>query len=207
MSVEARRVYEARTSAHQEVMGAIEALKRAQTRNLRQIAALDQRIAAATGDLADGLKQERTRLAVQGQSQAAELEARNAEYHDLPRAPLEFMPVKIEVAVTESESEQKSKLALADLLGKNGNAVGSAVGSAASSLLSKSVQTGDLKIEPEPADSADVLKRTRAQYFDALVELQSAAPGAAHQASQVKYDTAKDEYNQARHSIGLEPIK
>jgi hypothetical protein len=98
-------------------------------------------------------------------------------------------------------------LALADLLGKNGNAVGSAVGSAASSLLSKSVQTGDLKIEPEPADSADALKRTRAQYFDALVELHAAAPGAAHQTSQVKYDAAKDEYNQTRHSIGLEPIK
>jgi hypothetical protein len=207
MSVEARRVYEARTSAHQEVMGAIEALKRAQIRNQRQIAALDQRIAAATGDIAEGLKQERTRLAVQNQSQEAELEARNAEYQDLPRAPLEFMPVKIEVAVTESESEQKAKLALADIIGKNGDMVASAVGSAASGLLSKSVQNGDLKVEPEPANSADALQRTRAQYFDAMIALQMAAPGTARQTSQRGLDAAKDEYNQTRRSVGLEPIK
>jgi hypothetical protein len=206
MSVEARRVYEARTSAHQEVMGTIEALKRAQTRNLRQLAALDQRITAATGDVAEGLKQERTRLAVQSQSQEAELEARNAEYQDLPRTPLEFMPVKIEVAVTESESEQKAKLALADIIGKNSTMVASAVGSAASGLLSKSVQTSDLKFEPDPADSAGAWQQARAKYFDALVELQAASPGTAHQMSQTKLDAAKDEYNQTRRSIGLEPI-
>jgi hypothetical protein len=207
MSVEARRVYEARTSAHQEVRGAIDALERALTRDQRQLAALDQRIATATGDVADGLKQERTRLAVQSQSQEAELEARKAEYQDLPRAPLEFMPVKIEVAVTESESEKKARLALADIIGKNSGVVGSAVGSAATGLLSKSVPAGDLKIEPEPANSADALQRARAQYFDALVELQTAAPGTARQTSQLKLDAAKDEYNQTRRSIGLEPVK
>jgi hypothetical protein len=111
------------------------------------------------------------------------------------------------VAVTESESEQKAKLALADIIGKNGDMVASAVGSAASGLLSKSVQNGDLKIEPEPANSADALQRTRAQYFDALVALQMAAPGTARQTSQRSLDAAKDEYNQNRRSIGLEPIK
>ena len=40
-------------------------------------------------------------------TQAAELDARKAEYQDLPLAPLEFMPVTIEVAVTETESEKK----------------------------------------------------------------------------------------------------
>jgi hypothetical protein len=125
----------------------------------------------------------------------------------LPRTPLEFMPVKIEVAVTESESEQKAKLALADIIGKNSTVVASAVGSAASGLLSKAVQTGDLNIEPEPADSEGALQHARAQYFDALLELQSAAPGTAHQTSQSKLDAAKDEYNQTRRSIGLESIK
>lgn len=205
MSPEARRVYEARTGAHQEVMGAIEALQRAQTRSQRQLAALDQRIAAATGDVADGLKQERTRLTVQSQSQGAELEARKAEYQDLPRTPLEFMPVKIEVAVTETESEKTARLALADIIGKNGSVVGSAVGSAATSLLSKSVQAGDLKLEPEERSASD-LQQARARYFDALVELQAAAPGTEHQTSQLKLDAAKSDYNQTRRSIGLEPI-
>jgi hypothetical protein len=206
LSPEGRRIYEARTSAHQEVMGAIEALERAQTRNRRQLAALDQRIAAATGDVADGLKQERTRLSVQSESQGAELDARKAEYQDLPRTPLEFMPVKIEVAVTETESEKKARLALADMIGKNGSVVGSAVGSATTGLLSKSVQAGDLKLEPEE-DSAAALKRTRALYFDALVDLQAAAPGTARQTSQLKLDAAKSDYNQTRRSIGLEPIQ
>ena len=206
MSPEARRVYEAQTGAHQEVMGAIEALQRAQTRNQRQLAALDQRIAAATGDVADGLKQERTRLTVQSQSQGAELEARKAEYQDLPRTPLEFMPVKIEVAVTETESEKTARLALADIIGKNGSVVGSAVGSAATNLLSKSVQAGDLKLEPEESSASD-LQQARARYFDALVELEAAAPGTERQTSQRKLDAAKSDYNQTRRSIGLEPIK
>ena len=53
------------------------------------------------------------------------------------------MPVKIEVAVTESESEQKAKLALADIVGNNGDLVASTVGNAASGLLSKSAQTSE----------------------------------------------------------------
>jgi hypothetical protein len=98
-------------------------------------------------------------------------------------------------------------LALADIIGKNGNVVASAVGSAASGLLSKSVQTGDLKIEPDSADFAGTLQHARAQYFDALVEFQAAPPGTAHQTSQIKLDAARDEYNQTRRSIGLEPIQ
>ena len=42
-------VYEEKTKVHQEVMGEIEALKRALTRNQRVLAGLDQRIASATG--------------------------------------------------------------------------------------------------------------------------------------------------------------
>src|SRR5260221_4186718 len=132
MSVEARRVYEARTSAHQEVMGAIQALQRALTRTQRQIAALDLRIAAATGDVAEGLKLEHTRLTVQSQSQGAELEARNAEYQDLPRTPLEFMPVKIEVAVSPSGGQQKGEFGWADNLRQKGKLGGADLGHPAS---------------------------------------------------------------------------
>jgi len=102
MSAEARRIYEARTSTHQEVMGAHRG--RSIGRSSATDASWPRWISASPprpGDVADGLKQERTRLAVQSQSQGAELEARRAEYQDLPRTPLEFMPVKIEVAVTE----------------------------------------------------------------------------------------------------------
>ena len=87
LSIEARRSYDDKTKIHQEVMGEIEALNRAQTRSRRMLAGLDQRIAAAEPATADGLKQERTRIAVQVETQGAELDARNAEYQDLPRTP------------------------------------------------------------------------------------------------------------------------
>lgn len=206
MSVEARRSYEARTKVHQEVNGEVEALKRALTRNQRLIASLDQRIATAAPDVADGLKQERLRITVQTQSQAAELEARNAEYQDLPRVPMEFMPVTIEVAVTETESEKKARLALADIIGKNSNAVASAVGGAATSLLSKSVDAADVKIESGAADAADDLDRARDLYFDALVDAQTRAPGPARDEARRELVAARERYNKARLSSGLELI-
>ena len=207
LSVEARRVYEAKTKVHQEVMGEIEALKRALTRNQRILASLDQRIAAAGADMVDALKQERMRVEVQKQTQGAELEARNSEYQDLPHASLEFMPVSIEVAVTETESEKKARLALAEIIGKNSGVVGSAVGSAATGLISKSVAAADLKTEPDAADSAGDLETARARYYDALVEVESSASGKTSADSQRNLAMMKDKYNEARHLQGLEPIK
>jgi hypothetical protein len=207
LSTEARRVYDAKTKVHQEVMGEIEALNRALTRNRRILASLDQRIAAADADTVDGLKQERTRIAVQNQAQAAELDARKAEYQDLPHATLEFMPVTIEVAVTETESEKKARLALADIIGKNGDVLGSAVGNAATGLISKSAAAADLKIEPDAADSASELERSRDLYYDAWVAAESSAPGKTSADSQRTLALMKDKYNEARHLQGLEPIK
>ena len=207
MSIEARRIYEEKTKVQQETMGEIEALTRAQVRNRRVLAALDQRIAAAGTETAGGLKQERTRIAVQTETLGAELEARKAEYQDLPRAPLEFMPVTIEVAVTETESEKKAQLALADIIGKNGGLVGSVVASAASGLISKSAAVSDIKTEPDSADSANELQSARIHYFDALVEVESNSPGSASAESRRNLALMKDKYNEARRSQGLEQIK
>jgi hypothetical protein len=125
----------------------------------------------------------------------------------LPHAPLEFMPVTIELAVTETESEKKARLALAEIIGKNSDLVGSAVGTAATGLISKSVSIADLKTEPDAADSAGELERMRALYFDALVEAESSASGKAGADSQRNLAMMKDHYNEARRSQGLEPIQ
>jgi hypothetical protein len=204
LSIEARRVYEEKTRVHQEVMGEIEALTRAQTRNRRMLAGLGQRIAAADAETIDGLKQERTRIAVQTETLGAELDARNAEYRDLPRTPLEFMPVTIEVAVTETESEKKAQLALADIIGKNSDLVGSAVGTAATGLISKSVSSNDIKLESDSVDSTSALEKARAGYFDALIDAQSNPAGAD---SRRNLAQMKDKYNEARRSQGLEQVK
>lgn len=207
LTVEARLAYEEKTKVHQDVAGEIEALKRAMTRNQRLLAGLDRRMAAAVDPaIADGLKAERTRVAVQIQAQGAELDARNAEYQDLPRTPLEFMPVTIEVGVTETESEKKSQLALAQIIGGNSDLVASTVGNAATALLSKSVQAGDLVTGPETLNPAEDLKRARASYYDALVEARAAAAGSAGEEARRKLAAAKDKYNAARRSLGLEQI-
>jgi hypothetical protein len=206
--VEARRAYEDKTRIHQDVAGEIEALKRALTRNQRLLTGLDKRIAAADGDVAEGLRAERTKTAVQIQAQGAELDARNAEYQDLPRTSLEFMPVTIEVGVTETESEKKAKLALAEIIGGNSDLVASAVGTDVTNFVSKSVQAGDIVTEPEAANPAAELERARARYYDALIEAQTAAGSGGEDSASVrrKLATAKDKYNEARRSLGLEQI-
>ncbi len=142
---------------------------------------------------------ERTRIAVQIQTQEAELDARKAEYQDLPRTPMEFMPVTIEVAVTETESEKKARLALADIIGQNSDLVGSAVGG----LFSKSVAPDDIKTD---ADSGNDLESTRAAYYDALVEVESGS-GRDSADARRNLDLMKDRYNEARRLQGLERIK
>jgi hypothetical protein len=199
LSIEARRIYDEKTKNHQEVMGQIDALKRAQTRNQRVLDSMDQRIATAGPETAEGMKQERARIAVQGQTQGAELDALKAEYQDLPRTPLEFMPVTIEVAVTETETEKKAQLAMAEIIGKNSDVVGSAVGNSASGMLSRSL--------PPRADSGGELDIARALYYDALVAAKSGTSGDAGAQAQRNLEITKEKYNEARRSQGLEQIK
>jgi len=206
LSVEARRNFDEKTKVHQQVTGEIEALQRALTRNQRILAGLDQRIAKAGSEIVDGLKQERTRIAVQNQAQSAELDAQRAEYQDLPREPLEFMPVTIEVAVTETESEKKAQVALAELVGGNSDLVASAVGNAATGLISKSANLNDIKIEPDPAELAGTLEHARAGYYDALVAAQS-GPASSKRDLDRNLALEKDKYNEARRLAGLEQIK
>jgi hypothetical protein len=117
------------------------------------------------------------------------------------------MPVTIEVGVTETESEKKAQVALAEIVGGNSDLVASAVGNAATGLLTKAVNNGDLKIEPDGADATGDLKRARAGYYDALVADKSAAAGAAKDAAHRNLLASKAKYDDARRSVGLEPIQ
>jgi len=205
MSVEARRAYEQQTKAHQDVMGEIEALKRALTRNHRLLDGLDARITASSADVAAGLVQQRTKTEVEIQTQEAELDARNAEYRDLPQKPLEFMPVSVEVAVTESESEKAALLVLAGLVSSETQPLASAGSSASAGLFTRSFNMADAQARPDPAVA---LERARAEYYDVLVEQRSAGPAALPSDAAVQdLALARDKYNDARGALGLEPIK
>ncbi len=128
LNVEARRNYEQRTSLLQETWSEIGALERAVKRNDVVAAEVRQRRAAAKGDLAKGLAAEETRLAVQRVTLEAELGARRGEYAALPRQALEFMPVAIEVGLTETRSEQPRLMVLADVMKQSSGFIGSTAG-------------------------------------------------------------------------------
>ena len=204
LSAEARRAYEEKTKVHQQVMGEIDALKRALTRDQRLLAGLDQRIAEASGDVAAGLSQERTKIAVQLQTQQAELDASNAEYQDLPRTPLEFMPVTIAVGVTETQSEKAGLLALASVIDSNGGELASAGSAASAGLFSRSLDLSDKSVRPGPAVD---FEGARARYFDALVEVKTGTTGAPSADAERHLADAKMKYNDARRALGLELIE
>jgi hypothetical protein len=203
LTVEARRAYEEKTKAQQQVMGEIDALKRALTRNQRLLAGLDQRIADASGDVAAGLAQERTKVAVQIQTQQAEIDASNAEYQDLPHTPLEFMPVTIVVGVTETQSEKAALLVLAGVIDSSAGLVASAGGTASTNLLTRELKLTDDSAKQNPAAE---LELARANYFDALVAARSASTYAPDGNASGNLALARARYNGARHALGLEPI-
>jgi len=155
----------------------------------------------------EGLKQERTRIAVQIQTQGVELDARRAELQDLPREPLEFMRVTVEVAVTETESEKKARLAVADILGNSSDAVASAAAEAASGLIPKSVKLSDLDAAPAQEPAGTALDQARANYYDALIDARGTQSPDTADRTRRELARARDQYNAARRSLGLEPIK
>ena len=204
LTTEARRAYEEKTKVHQQVMGEIDALKRALTRNQRVLAGLDQRIATASADIAAGLSQERTKVAVQIGAQQAELEASTAEYQELPQTPLEFMPVTIVVAVTESQSEKAALLALASVIDSSGGQLASAGATASAGLFTRSLDPAGAPAAPGPAAE---LERARASYFDALVDAKTGAAGSGSDDAQRNLALARNHYNDARRALGLELIQ
>jgi hypothetical protein len=115
------------------------------------------------------------------------------------------MPVTIEVAVTETESEKKLQLAMADLVGNHSDVVSSAVESATNGLLSKAVNLDDGSRTDGKAAASSELERARARHFDARTDVET-APGGASQPQKQELAAAKDDYNAARRLVGLDQI-
>jgi hypothetical protein len=205
LSIEARRVYETKTEIYQRITGEIDALKRAITRNRRALVSLDQHIAAASADVARGLRENRRRTEGELQSQSDCLNARKAEYAKLPRTPLEFMPVTIEVAITEAQSEKKAQGALTEMFGAGAEPPAPAQAAAPPDTTSRALPAGDvITDEGDTADPGAALDRARAAYFDAWVAAQTSSEP---RSGQDRLATAKAVYNGARASMGLEPVR
>jgi hypothetical protein len=68
------------------------------------------------------------------------------------------------------------------------------------------LSAAELRLEPDPAPGSDI-DRARDRYFDALVDERSHAGGADRDESQRRLAAAREDYNEKRRSLGLEPIK
>jgi hypothetical protein len=205
LSAEARRAYEKQTGVHQQVAGEIEATRRAITRHERLISGLDERIATAPAAVAKGLRQQKLQSEVQVQTLQAELQAREAEYQDLPGGPLEFMPVHIEVGVTESRSEKDSLMALSKAVELAGPVAAFVGGTVSAGMMTRSVDA------PSPAEIAsapgDPLDLARSRYLDRLVDYKASVGPEESGSAGTQLAMARDEYNAVRRSMGLEAIR
>lgn len=204
LTAEARRAYEDQTRVHQQVAMEIEATKRAVTRHQRLMAGLDERIAVAPRAVANGLRQQKLQSEVLMQTLQAEIQARNAEYADLPKGPLEFMPVNIEIGVTESRSEKAALMALSNVV-KLATPLLAVVGS---TMTTTSVMRS---IEPAAATPAaapeDALEPARERYIDRLADYKASIGPEEAASAGAQLAVARDDFNAVRRSFGLEAIE
>jgi hypothetical protein len=191
LSGEARRAFEQRTRVNQEVAAEIEALQRAITRHGRMVTALEASVAGAAGSLKGGLQQELLKNRVQVVALQGELAARRAEYADLPREPLQFMPVAIEIGVTETKSAKPALLAMSQVVGRNSDFI-----AGATTTLLGVPKALDVAATPNPAAG---LARARDAYFDALVETKTDP-----QADDRPLAQSRERYRAALAAMGIE---
>lgn len=207
MSVEARRNYEQHTKLHQEIAAEIEALQRALVRNEKVQSSLEQRLPGSRAEMLKELKQQIAKNQVQHVTLEAELEARKAEYADLPKGPQEFMPVSIEVGITETASEKRALMAMAKIIQNTSGMLASVVGGATSDRVNRSI---DLESSVE-SDKGRELEAARAEYFDALIASREKDTSVDSQQADLpaggNLASAKTRYNAARQALGLEAIE
>ena len=125
------------------------------------------------------------------------LDARRAEYDDLPQSTLLYMPVTMRFRITETRSERKAMQLLADILEANSNAMADT----ASAMIGID---RSLNLESAEAD----LEVLRESYFDALVAVNTSLPDSNNEVEELERELtlAKESYNAARLARSLSPI-
>lgn len=201
LNADARRNYEQHTALMNETWAEIGALERALKRNETMTTELKTRKAAAKGDLAKGLAAEETRLTVQHATIEAELKARREEYAALPHQSLEFMPVAIEVGLTETRSEQPALLAVAEVMKQSSGFIGSTAGQQLANV-SRSI---DAKPARAPAAKApvDALAVSRDAWQDARLAQRLAETPEDRARAEAALSKARVAYEAARRQAGI----
>jgi hypothetical protein len=203
MSDRAYRAYQNDTSIHQDVFGEIQALQRSVTRDKRQRDGMQRRLAAASANIKGSIQSEIDSLELRILRAESLLEARRAEYEDLPSSSNNYMPVTIRFGIIESRSEKRALGALAAFLKNNSSRIAdTATGKKG---LERSVD-GDVIAMPE---DQHVLEQARTDYFDALIAFRESSDNAAAVSEQVEQNLtlARETYNAARAAAGISPVQ
>ncbi|MEE8539641.1 MAG: hypothetical protein V3S54_07485 [Woeseiaceae bacterium] len=197
MSRSARQAHASDTAVHDEVIGQIDALERAVLRDARLLAGIQERAGTANPKVRKGLEKEMTKIGVRVVTKEAMLDARRAEYNDLPQSTLLYMPVTMRFGITETRSERKAMQMLADIVEANSDRLADT----ASDMIGID---RSLNLETAEAD----LEILRENYFDALVAVNTSLPDSNNEVEELQRELtmAKESYNAARLARSLSPI-
>jgi len=203
MSRPARQAHASNTAVHQNVIGQIDALERAIVRDERLLAGIRERAASAASEVRVGLEKEMPKIGVRIVTAEAMLDARRAEYDDLPQSTMYFMPVTMRFGVTETRSEKRTMQLLATILKANKRALTAT----ATAMVNAQILNMDRSLALEAPESD--LSSARNVYFDALVAVNATSPYSNEELEQLEANLteAKQSYNAARLAEGLDPIR
>jgi hypothetical protein len=197
MSRSARQVHASDTAVHEDVIGEIDALERAVMRDVRLLAGIQERARTANPEVREGLEKEMTKIGVRVVTKEAMLDARRAEYDDLPQATLLYMPVTMRFGITETRSERKAMQMLAAIVEANSDKLADTASEMIGIDRSLNLETAETDLE-----------LLRESYFDALVAVNTSLPDSNNEVEELERELmlAKESYNAARLARGLSPI-
>ncbi len=196
MSPAVERAYQVDTSIHQDVYAEIKALERSIVRDGRQLEGMRNRLASADGSLTDSIEFEIEVLELRILRNETLLDARRAEYLDLPQLERNYMPVSIRFGVIESRNQKRAKSTLAAHQETNRARI-----TAAPTMVERSSDMDDV------AEAG--LKQARVDYYDALVAYRESTyedtPATADMERNLM--DARDSFNTERAAVGIDPIQ
>ncbi len=203
MSQQAANAYQRDTSVHQDVYAEIQSLDRSVKRNQRLLEGMERRLPEASENVQAGMRTEMDRIELKVLRLESLLDARRAEYAELPLLEREYMPVTIGVGIIESASEKRALRTLASFLESNSSAIGTAAANAIN--FERSV---DLLGE-ENANGQAALETARAAYYDAVISVEEERAAGDDEAidAERRLAEARDNFNRLRAQAGIPAIE
>ena len=194
LSRDATQAYERDTAVHQEVFHKLKALQRSTARDQRLLDAIRARRQDASPEVQARLDADIADIEYKLLRGQALLEAWQLDYAGLSQAVVAYMPVTVELGITESRSERRARSLLAKFLRYNSELIAATASSRLG--VTRSLNFGD------EAPSAEQQATARDEYYDALIQLETNPSDETRRLA----EQAKANYNEVRADAGVGPI-